>query len=119
MCHSVVWKYYIVYTIDDASMDFAERNHLCVFAIDIFAFKVPKNHFNFQNIVYLKNYGTLSKPNDYLSESNRKITSLLVFIFYFNAITEKPPIPIIAYVICKVTDVTFAFFTILEMNFST
>ena len=40
----------------------------------------------------LNNFGTLCTPNDYLSDSSRKIVELLVFIFYVKAITEEPPI---------------------------
>ena len=40
----------------------------------------------------LINFGTLSKPNDCLSESSWKITQLLIFIFYFSTIVEKSPI---------------------------
>ena len=48
---------------------------------DIFSFKVPKNHFNFQKYCILTtesailiNFGTLSKPTYCLSESSWKMT---------------------------------------------
>ena len=86
------------FNVPSEEVDTYLRNRFDI-ATDIFSLKVQKKSFLFSKhcilimaASILINVGTLSKPNDCLSESSWKITILLVFLLYFNTKVEKSPI---------------------------